>query len=420
MGRDTQDIQLVMKRLKLYEAIVSKSQNGVLVFNDQMQVIFSNQTASKILGEQAAGLRGKSISEFIPPDIRAKHEKLVTHFRISKDYQQELPDWRRIECCRANGEAFPASITIEKITVSTSNVYIVFLNDMTDMVEMEKQSCQRELELFQARQQKKYSADTLQLKLQKNITQIAMSARSIKETYDLDPINVAMSNILTFAFSTLSLSQQVIYISGVSENNHKLQLVDNSLKGLLHRLQSTMEHQAAERGNTIELNVPTIAEKLDLQSDLTIEQILLNVIEDLIYNTSDSHIEITIPRIERGNKKQIKIEFQLKTSSYSNPCDLVNQLLNDPAKSTLSENNLYKDGLCLKLAKHLTETLGGEMQVSSNPGQEVEIDIRLKTKILKKTQSHQNHPPPQQDKPLLEADAADMALPESEEAQNVA
>ncbi|CAN0528183.1 unnamed protein product, partial [Scytosiphon promiscuus] len=127
-------------------------------------------------------LRGKPLSTFIPIEKREKHQMLVSLFGESKETRQNHYDWNEIQCRRIDGSLFPAKITIHKYNISEKMVYIVSIRDMTEFAKLEAEKHAAEIRLFQAEQQKKCSAFTLQANMEKAITQIAKTAQSVKDT----------------------------------------------------------------------------------------------------------------------------------------------------------------------------------------------------------------------------------------------
>ena len=184
MEKDVPDTQQLTKKVKLFEAIVNRSQDGIVVFNNLFEVMFANQTAGQILGLEPAKLRGKALSDFIPKSVRSKHEKLASLFSYSEQSRQELYDWRGIECCRADGSQFPAKITVDKFIISGAQIFIVSLVDMTDVRAVAREKWQAEINHFHVEQQKKYAFGTLHKNIDHSITRIAKSAQTIKDNFD--------------------------------------------------------------------------------------------------------------------------------------------------------------------------------------------------------------------------------------------
>lgn len=379
-SKDDLDINLTLKRLKLYESIINKSQNGILVFNDKFEVIFSNTRSGELLNETPSSLRGRSLSDFIPPTIRQQHDGYVDNFSITHEKRQELLDWRHIQCCRVDGSQFPASIVIEKVPVASSTVFIVFLEDMTEVLEIENNRFEAELNYFQSYRQKEYANNSLQFHIEQNIAQIARIVQSIKEVYDLKPITDAMSNIMQYGINTIGLAQKALYISEIGKEGKKFNLVDQSLQGIFDRLKLVMHNQEKDANPKIEWNSPVEAKEIFFKEDQNIEQILYNVLEDLRKNAPTQTIKFSIPILEQKEEGVIKIQFLIRLTGFGVSQDMMDMLLEAPKSQKLRNiNTLHQEGLGFRLANNLTKRLNGKMIVKTREDEWTNIKINLET-----------------------------------------
>ena len=368
MGSEASDIQQLQKKVKLFEAIVNKTDNGIIVFNDQFEVIFANRYVSEMIGAPANELRGTSLSDFIPKDLRAKHDKLVNLFSVSNDTRQELFDWRAIQCCRQDGTQFPAKITIEKYIISGTNVYITSLIDMTDMTSIQKEKNQVELERYYVQQQKKYATQTLQISLFKNLTKIAKIAQTIKENYDLKPIKESMGTIMNTAFGALSMSQKAIFVSDEEAKEEELHLVDRSLYGSFERIRSLCETEAANKSLNVAWDIPSIAREFKVEQCQTLEQIFYCIIEDMIGNAKFGELTIQLSDLLLTKDNKVNLEFQCSSTRFGVPQHIIDQVLEASCSEAVPrKNNLVNKGMGLRLAHHLTQQLSGKMRIVSHP-----------------------------------------------------
>jgi len=384
MEKDVSDKQQLTKKLKLFEAIVNRSQDGIVVFNHLFEVMFANQTAGQILRSETAKLRGRSLSEFIPKPVRSKHEKLANLFGYSDQSRQELYDWRDIECCRTDGSQFPAKITVDKFVISGAQIYIVSLVDMTDIKYVARERWEAEINHFHVEQQKKYAIGTLHKNIDQSITRIAKSAQTIKDNFDIKPIKEAMGGIMKNAFAALSLSQRAIFISQITNHESDLNLVDKSLYGSFGRVRSIIEEIIANKAIKISWDIPGNTKDYKVKKCQTLEQIFYNIIEDSVNSLENNEITVKLSQIGQTGENKIDLEFYCRNSRFGIAQPIMDQVLSAPSLAELpKENNLKYDGMCLRLAKHLTEQFGGNMRVVSHPVEGTEVFVKLSVPLLK-------------------------------------
>lgn len=380
MGIDTHDTHQLITKVKLFEAIVNKTQDGMIVFNQQFEVMFANGTAGKILGATPAQLRGLPLSKFIPQDLHSKHDKLVSLFNASDDSRQEHDDWRGIECCRCDGVQFPAKISIDKFPVSDSHLYIVSLHDMTDRRQAEIEKSQSELKHFNEDQLKKYKTSSLQGSFENAITAIAKNAQLVKDNYDIKFVKDTMTGILNSAFTALSLNQQAKYMSSADSNAKDLSLVDQSLFGSLERIKSTVSGNQDKKHIKVSWEIPASARKFKIKDSLKVEQIIYNIVEDAIGSAIGGSVTFQLDNVSTDADDAINIEFSSKNARFGVPQQLMDRVLTSSSNTdVLHQSDLYQNGMCLRLAKHLIEECGGKMRVVSHPfdGTEVYVNITV-------------------------------------------
>lgn len=377
------DTQQLLKKVKLFEAIVNRTQDAILVFNHLGEVIFGNSCAGHLLGSAPERLRGKKLSSFIPIDKRQKHEKLVALFTESKETRQNLEDWNQVQCCRLDGSLFPANIIIHKYSISEKNVFIVSMRDMSDAGKAENEKKVVELDLFRAEQLKKYSADTLQKNMEKAITQIAKTAQLVKDSSGNKFVDEHMNTILNSAFTAISISQKAAFFTDQNLSRDKLNLVDQSLYGTFERIRSILEDEIQKKKLDIEWKIPAITKEFNLHDSRRVEQIFFNIIEDALGNVSKGVVTVQISDLKLLENKKLEIEFKCESPSFGIPQHTMDMVLNATSNKTVPGSNALKyEGKCLRLAKHLIDEGEGSMRVVSHPINGTGIFVKLTEPLL--------------------------------------
>ncbi len=208
MPSQTLDAQQLTKKVKLFEAIVNRTHDAVLVFSHQLEVIFANPAANKLMRAKPGTLRGKPLSDFIPEEQRGNHEKQVKLFNIGSEDRLVLDEWRRLDCRRADGTLAAVKISMERLTIGGEQAYVVAIKDMAECLKLEKEKSVAELRHFQAAQQQRWAGDTLQLSLEGAIKKIAKAAQILKDTERSSNVQEAAATIQANAFGALTMSQK--------------------------------------------------------------------------------------------------------------------------------------------------------------------------------------------------------------------
>jgi PAS domain S-box-containing protein len=386
MTVENSQAQQLQKKVKLFEAIVNKTQDGIIVFNHLCQVVYSNVIAGQLLGAAPEELRGKHLSHFIPQASQRKHEKLVAMFTESEDLRQSLDNWNETKCCRMNGEEFPAKITIEKYQMSGQTAFIVSLRDMSEVNLATEETKVAELGQFREQQQKKCSAKTLQVSMEKSITQIAKVAQAVKDSCGNRYIEEQMSHILQNSFTAMSVSQKAAFYTDTGHTIDQYNLVDQSLHGALDRIKQIIEEQIRGKDVALAWDIPASAKKFKLQDCQRVEQIFYNIVEHATRNLKRGQIVIQLDQLlVDENKNVITMNFECKNPQFGISQQIMDRVLNASSSKSVPEvKELPNGGRCLRLAKLMAEENRGNLRVVSHPINGTHIYLQLTESLVEK------------------------------------
>lgn len=386
MPTETLGYQQLIKKVKLFEAIVNRTHDGILVFTHQLEVLFANRAAGELLRAKPGALRGKPLSDFIPEEMRAHHDKLVSLFNISSDTRLDLDEWRRLDCRRTDGTLAPVKISLEKIDIDGELAYVVAMKDMSECLKLEKEKSIAELRYFQAEQRQRWAGETLQLNLEGAITKIAKAAQLLKDNEKNAAVQEATASILGNAFAALSMGQKAAFFSdnsaasakSKSRNDDPFKLVDKTVQGSFDRIRAMVDLKAQQKKLMIKWQIPAAAREFKLENCSQVEQIIFNIAEHAVSNSIGGEIRLAITDISYGHDDKINIEFECNMAHFGIPQQIMDLTLSASSNATVpQDSNLANNGMRLRLAKHLTDKIGGKMRVVTHPMEGTNIFVKL-------------------------------------------
>ncbi len=378
-----------------YEAIIERTQDGILVFNDKLEVIFANESVINLVGGERSTIIGMDLSEFIPMDKRGSHEKLVSLFAISMDKTQQLNNWRSIKCRRLDGTEFPAKIIVHKFIKGDEMVYIVSIRDMSEFEAADAKAQSAEFNGFMQQQLQVCTADVLKFNLEKTIGRIAKSATDIKKSIAGQEVVNAMNEILGNSFAAMTICQSALFFSPLALKQGQVRLVNQTLKGTFDRMQLLFNEKAQFKKIFMDWKIPKDAGEYRLSDCHSIEQILYNIIDDSIETAERGSITVSVSKCsEDENGENLLLEFSIFNPSFGVPQHLMDEIFaSDRTEDVSDDVNLKSAGMCLRLAKSLTENLGGKMLISSHPLNGTSIKAELTQPLIKVTKKKADTPP---------------------------
>ncbi|MBI5943907.1 MAG: PAS domain S-box protein [Chloroflexi bacterium] len=115
------------------QAIFNSAMDAIVSIDEDQRIVIFNPAAEQMYGCAAVEAIGKSLSRFIPEDIRHRHGDFVRAFGQSNSTQRsmELPALA-LTCLRANGEAFPSEVSISQSEIDGKKLYTAIVRDITE------------------------------------------------------------------------------------------------------------------------------------------------------------------------------------------------------------------------------------------------------------------------------------------------
>ncbi len=131
-----------------FYGIVEIAEDGIIIINRSQEVVFFNRGAEKIFGFEFEQIRGKTIDHLLPSRYSPSHFGLVEQFAIGDSTSRLMAERRTVYGRRANGEEFPAQVSIARFH-SNNQIYLTaIVRDVTVQKNYEDQilNLNRELE----------------------------------------------------------------------------------------------------------------------------------------------------------------------------------------------------------------------------------------------------------------------------------
>lgn len=184
---------------------------------------------------------------------------------------------------------------------------------------------------------------------------------SPKQQHFIDKINSA-------ANSLLGIINDILDFSKIEAGKLDIENVEFSLEKNLEELANIVGLKAQEKGIELVFNVHHDV-PLKLKGDpLRLNQILVNLANNAIKFTETGEVLISVSLLERCNK-QAKLLFSVKDSGIGMTQSQVEKLFHSFTQADSSTTRKYGGtGLGLAICKRLVEKMGGNIQVTSEPG----------------------------------------------------
>lgn len=364
------------------DTVIQTALDGVIVANEDGNILAFNAAAEKIFGQSAEAVIGKQLGPLIVPDhLIEAHESGMARIKEGGERRVVGKGRVQLEAKHCSGRLFPVELAIQSAETEQGTIFIAFLRDISLRVAAEK-------ELIEARDQA-LAADRLKSEF---LTTMSHEIRT--------PLNGLLGN-LTLLQDTKLNAQQWRYVgnmetSGDLLRQHVTDVLDLSRYDVGHTemretpvnlaplVQSIVDSQsgmAAKNNTTIEwgwLGEPKNWVLCDLDA---LQIVLMNLIGNAVKFTSDGSVSITL---ETQNETDRKADFIFRVSDTGHGIsdDLKTRIFDDFVTGSVAyDREVGGTGLGLGIVRRSVNAMSGKIVVDSTPnvGSTFEVRLNLKT-----------------------------------------
>lgn len=349
-------IDLVTKQKNELEAVFTSMREGVLVVDSQERVLRANATALKLFNLAPHQIKSRSITEvFRDPDLsRFVQETLAGAHHIEQDITFQLAERER---------HFHASGTLLHDTSGKRSGALLVINDITKTIQLE--NMRRE---FVANVSHELKTPITSIK--GFVETLIDGALGDKETASqfLEIIHRQANRLDAIVEDLLSLSR-----IEQEENQRTIDLQKQQLRPVLENSLESCTMKAQEK--SISLHLDCEPQLMAAINQNLLEQAVTNLLVNAIKYSAEQG-EVYLKAYQLADQICISVIDQGSGIAREHLPHLFERFYrSDKARS----RKLGGTGLGLAIVKHIVNTHGGEVQVTSSPGQGSTFSIILPT-----------------------------------------
>ena len=366
--------EIIATRNRL-NAMISTSQDGVLMVDADGKILDYNGAASRIFGYSRAEAIGQELAELIiPQHLRDAHHAGMKRYLSTGNKRVVDQGLVELEACDKSGRIFPVELSIASVESEKGEIFVSFIRDISDRVA-------KEAELVDARD-KAVSGEKAKAKM------LAVMSHEMRT-----PLNGLLGSLQLLSKTKLN-SRQLNFVDVMTTSGHMLlEHVNNvldisrvdagkvertyqafDLKEAVNDVVSSLQEQAKERGNVLSVDFvgSDVAGAIGDKTRLT--QILVNLAGNAIKFTEDGAISIEVER----NIGEDTVEFRVVDSGIGiSERDVKNIFEDFVTLDTSFRREVEGTGLGLSIVKRLVTLLSGQIGVESVVGEGSVFWVRL-------------------------------------------
>jgi two-component system aerobic respiration control sensor histidine kinase ArcB len=324
-----------------------------------------NDAVAKLLGlNSAADIIGKTDYE-LPWAEQA--DELVKN---DQDVMQRGIPERREEVVRAkDGKVLIFLVTKVPLRNEEGRVIgtIGSSVDITEQKSIERALIEAKETTEQANQAKTQFIANMSHDLRTPLQAILMMTEVLQKKLQASELQKPLNTIITAGKELMQLVEDVLSFSKLESRKQELHLEIFDLHQLIGDVTELMQHSANQKGLQLIINLSEDV-PCHLISDATaLRRILLNLLSNAIKFTEQGYVKLSVT-VEKIESDSVRLKFAVEDTGIGIPQDKLESIFDRFSRVESVHKRYDGIGLGLAIVKQLVQSLGGEIQVSSELG----------------------------------------------------
>lgn len=353
----------LLAREELLRAIIATAPEAVIVIDDTGSIISFSAAAERMFGHPAAAILGRNVRLLMPEPYRSQHDSYMHHY-LTTGERRIIGIGRVIVAQRADGETFPIELQIGEVVANGRRLFTGFIRDLTEQEETERRLQDLHTKLLHTSRLSELGrmASTLAHEINQPLTAIANYVQAGRQLLasgraDLLPrVSDAIAKAGEQAARAGAIIQRLRGFVARGENETR----PEDLTALVEEAAALALVGAREYGIRVHLVLATDLPPV-LVDRVQVQQVVLNLVRNAVEVLQPCpKREITVATAARGEFAEVTIE----DSGPGIAAEIRDQIFS-PFVSTKEDGM----GLGLSICREIVERHGGQIDVSSSPGQ---------------------------------------------------
>ena len=347
--------------------IIDTAHDAFIAIDSSGRITDWNPQAEAIFGRTSEEAVGRDLADtIIPEEHREAHRRGIEHFHATGEGPVlgrliELPALHR------DGHEFPAELTISALETESGHSFNAFLRDIT-----ERKGTQEELVLardqaLDASRQKSEFLANMSHEIRTPMNGVVGMTELLLET-ELTPEQQQYAQLArTSSEALVAVVNDILDLSKIEAGKLEIDRADFRLGELVEDVCELLAPVALEKGlefsTFVESDLPPVVQG----DEVRVRQVLLNLVANAVKFTAEG--EVNVHALLDDAHGPAGVRFEIKDSGIGIDPGHLDRLFESFSQADTSTTRRFGGtGLGLTITKQLTEMMGGEISVTSEPG----------------------------------------------------
>lgn len=199
------DFRMFPKDIDIFNILLNAVSEGVIIVNEQQQIVDANISAANMFGYEREELLEKPLNLLIPKKYKGEHHAHVSGF-MEKQESRQMGHGRDLHGARKDGSTFPVEAGLNPFSVKENNYVMALVIDITIRKQQEAkiQELYEDLEKKVVLRTKELSATIAELEAENKLRiQAEKDAKAaLKKEQELNELKTKFLSLVSHEFKT--------------------------------------------------------------------------------------------------------------------------------------------------------------------------------------------------------------------------
>ncbi|HEX8428445.1 PAS domain-containing protein [Hymenobacter sp.] len=368
IGTDITEIKEARQTLERstaqYRDLLAHTQALIGTHDLQGRLLSVNPAIEELMGLPAAAIVGCHLTQAVPPELRAGVQHYLSEIKVSKHSQEVM------KLVNQHDEQHYILFNNFKVDDPGKEPYVVAYGQViTERVvaERELRRAKREAEA-NARAKENFLANmSHEIRTPMNGV-LGMASQLAKTPLDAQQRQY-LDTILASGRNLLAVLNDVLDMAKISAGKLELEHIPFDLSKSIRTAAQTLAYRAAEKNLIFDIQPLSLTEPVVLSDPYRLNQVLLNLLSNAIKFTEQGSVTLGSDLL-RETSTAVTIRFWVRDTGIGIPADKQQQIFENFTQAYADTSRRFGGtGLGLTISRSLVQQLGGELELSSTPGQ---------------------------------------------------
>ncbi|WP_013321475.1 PAS domain S-box protein [Gloeothece verrucosa] len=379
-----------------FAGILDNANEAIISIDENQQITLFNHAAEKTFGYQAQEVIGQSFNLLLPSDYGEIHQQYINTFAKASQTAKQMGGRNPVFGRRQDGTAFLAEVSISKLVQRGKILFTAIVRDITERKQAEEALKQAKEAADNANRAKSEFLASMSHELRTPLnailgfTQVLARNSALKEEEktNLEIISRSGEHLL-------DLINDILEMSKIEAGRTTFNQSSFDLYRLLDSLEDMLRLRAEAKGLQLIFDSASDVPQYIQTDEGKLRQVLINLIGNAIKFTDEGGVTL---RVKSGGKvplespKMATITFEVEDTGPGIALDEIDNLFEAFGQTETGRKSNQGTGLGLPISKKFVELMGGEIRVSSVPGNGSLFAFDIQAQLAEAKQIKKNHP----------------------------